>query len=68
MFKPVTRNIFRWSITDPEFGEEMAMQFNSYQFVGDAALAQNGKLNIFSCGNHAGRRKKTRECNKEETH
>lgn len=23
MFEPVTRNIYRWSLTDPEFGEEM---------------------------------------------
>ncbi len=23
MFEPVTRNVYRWSVTDPEFGEEM---------------------------------------------
>ncbi len=23
MFEPVTKNIFRWSLTDPEFGEQM---------------------------------------------
>lgn len=23
MFEPVTKNIYRWSLTDPEFGEEM---------------------------------------------
>ncbi len=24
MFEPVTRNVFRWVVTDPEFGEEMS--------------------------------------------